>query len=352
MTKALITPFQGSEYVGGVEAFNLYLKKVFPDLMIIDYSKSKNDSLLSKISNISILGLSEQRMAFICGKYFMKLWKKMDFDVVFSNGMFGWYLTLKEIDIPTINIFHGNSAGWADYCIKKRNLNYYITKYQNGMFERISGWNKKIISVSKSVKEQIKKYYGLSSTVIHNGVDLEIFKPIPKEYTREILNLPKEAIIGIFVGRPEYAKGFDIILKLSELNRQIDFLCITDREIEIRNKNIIIRSKIPNKELYKYYSASDFLIFPSRFEGCSYVPLEAMSCNLPVIVSKTGIFYEINPPEVGAVVPTWRVADYSNAIKKILNNRDEFNPRKIVRRDFSFKRFAKDYKNFVSSIVE
>jgi glycosyltransferase involved in cell wall biosynthesis len=77
-----------------------------------------------------------------------------------------------------------------------------------------------------------------------------------------------------------------------------------------------------------------------------------MSCNLPVIVSKTGIFYEINPPEVGAVVPTWRVADYSNAIKKILNNRDEFNPRKIVRRDFSFKRFAKDYKNFVSSIVE
>jgi len=350
MSKALITQYNSSGIKGGVETFNDYLIRVFPDIMVFDYNSSISYSRLSNIRYIPFF--EEPKRALVCAKHFLKLHRKLDFDIVFSNGMFGWYLTLKKINIPMINIFHGNYAGFADHCIEKRNLNYYITKYQNGTFEKVSGKKKRVVSVSKFVKEQIKKYYGLNSTVIHNGIDVEQFKPISKEYAREMLNLPRDSHIGIFVGRPEYAKGFDIILELSELNKQINFLCISDRAIDIRNKNIIIRFQIQNEELYKYYSASDFLIFPSRFEGCSYVPLEAMACNLPVIASKTGLFYEINSPEIGAVISTWNAIDYSNAIKKVLQNPDKFKPRNFIKKNFSFGIFEKRYKNFVNDILE
>jgi len=296
MSKALITQYNSSGIKGGVETFNDYLIRVFPDIMVFDYNSSISYSRLSNIRYIPFF--EEPKRALVCAKHFLKLHRKLDFDIVFSNGMFGWYLTLKKINIPMINIFHGNYAGFADHCIEKRNLNYYITKYQNGTFEKVSGKKKRVVSVSKFVKEQIKKYYGLNSTVIHNGIDVEQFKPISKEYAREMLNLPRDSHIGIFVGRPEYAKGFDII------------------------------------------------------EGCSYVPLEAMACNLPVIASKTGLFYEINSPEIGAVISTWNAIDYSNAIKKVLQNPDKFKPRNFIKKNFSFGIFEKRYKNFVNDILE
>jgi glycosyltransferase involved in cell wall biosynthesis len=42
---------------------------------------------------------------------------------------------------------------------------------------------------------------------------------------------------------------------------------------------------VDNKELYKYYSAADFLMLPSTNEGQALVGLEALSCGLPLLVN-------------------------------------------------------------------
>lgn len=346
---ALITPYGSLQIRGGVETFNEYLSKVFPNISIIDYNLSENNSYLS---NIPLPYMEEPKRAMICAKYFLKLHKKNKFDVVFVNGMFGWYLALRKPNIPVVNVFHGNYAGLADHASPDRGLGYFVTKYINGTFERLSGQNKEVITVSRFVKEQIKRYYGIDSVVIHNGIDIERFRPIPKEEARVELNLPEESPIGIFVGRPEYAKGFDILLKAAEMNRDIVFLCVTDLEIKSLRKNVIIRSSVPNVEMYKYYSASDFLIFPSRFEGCSYVPLEAMACNLPIIASNTGLFYEIDSSDLGYVISSYDPLDYLKAIENILSSEKNIKSRQFIKKNFSFKIFSKNYREFVKNLLK
>ena len=49
-------------------------------------------------------------------------------------------------------------------------------------------------------------------------------------------------------------------------------------------KNIILES--PQNDIYKYYSAFDVFIFPSRFEGLGIVVIEAQANGLECIVSK------------------------------------------------------------------
>ena len=41
------------------------------------------------------------------------------------------------------------------------------------------------------------------------------------------------------------------------------------------------------------YNASDVFVYPSRFEGFGFPPLEAMACGIPVICSNAGALPEI-----------------------------------------------------------
>jgi glycosyltransferase involved in cell wall biosynthesis len=57
------------------------------------------------------------------------------------------------------------------------------------------------------------------------------------------------------------------------------------REITENDERIMIVPYVDNKELYKYYSAADFLMLPSTNEGQALVGLEALSCGLPLLVN-------------------------------------------------------------------
>jgi len=53
-----------------------------------------------------------------------------------------------------------------------------------------------------------------------------------------------------------------------------------------------------------YYSAADFLLFPSRYESLSYSSIEALACDLPVVASRTGVFEDLNEEDVGILITT------------------------------------------------
>jgi glycosyltransferase involved in cell wall biosynthesis len=336
---------------GGVETFNYYLSKIFPELQIISYEEIfKKYPRVERARKIQLL--DEPLRAYSCARELLRRFDDYNADVIFANGMFGWYLTLQDPGIPVVNIHHGSYAGYADYTIKRHNVGYFKTKYFDGFFERMSGYKNKNISVSQFTAHHLLKYYHISSTVISNGVNLQIFAPKSQSDSRELLGLPNDKQIAIFVGRPEYAKGFDIVLELARELKNILFLSITDRNYGSGLKNMIVKSNIPNKDLVDYYSSADVLIFPSRYEGCSYVPMEAMACGIPVIVSRVGSFYSLQNGDFGEIVDKNDVKMYSGSIQRVLNQKSRYDPRKFAADNFSFDQMAKNYTGYLKEVVK
>ena len=288
MNVLLLTSTTNPRVKAGVETFNDYIKKVFPGLKIIGYDTVR-PSAFEWFSPVK-----EPLKANAVSSFVKDNLGKLKPDLIITNGMYGWGITEKWANCPIINISHGGFAGLALNAIKRTSLEFYRTLLLYAFFEMLSAKNASVVVAnSRLTMELNKKYYGVSSIVIHNPVDTKTFAPIGKKNARRKLGLDARKKIGLFVGRPEYQKGFDLFEKIARERPEIEFISITFPKTGSGIKNIKGVSVKGRKELALYYSAADFVLFPSRFEGFGFVPIEALSCNTPVISSDVGVVKEM-----------------------------------------------------------
>jgi glycosyltransferase involved in cell wall biosynthesis len=129
------------------------------------------------------------------------------------------------------------------------------------------------------VSEHMKRFLpdGVSATVIPSGLDLELFRPVPKEEARRRLGLVQERRLIVFAGRPSQAR------KRYALAR---------RAVEMLNKSypaeLHVVWGVPHREVPLHMSAGDVLLFTSMQEGSPNVVKEALACNLPVVSVPVG----------------------------------------------------------------
>ena len=87
----------------------------------------------------------------------------------------------------------------------------------------------------------------------------------------------------LFIGRLiGINKGFDHLYHLPEGKYKI--ICVGLGEREFRS-DMVHKVNISNEELKKLYQESSLLVVPSRYEAFSYVTLEALYNNTPVVIS-------------------------------------------------------------------
>ena len=343
MTKLLLTLESFENVKAGVEIFSLHLKNVFKDLKIIN------------ADTVGFEGKSKLAAPFrdvikakaICD-YVNKNIESLKPEIIFVNGLCGWALS-KEINVPVVCILHGGYAAYADAAMKF-GLDYLRTKYIYAHFEALSARRATHrIANSEFTRKNIKRYCNLESTVIHNGIDTTVFKPLSKKSARKKLKLDLEGKIGLFVGRPDYAKGFDILEKVAKTRPEIEFIAVLYPKVESTIQNLRIAGPLEPKELRKYYCAADFVINPTRFEGFGYVNLEGLACNTSVIASNTGMAKELKMKPI-VKVSNNNAKEYGKKLENCFW--DGASTHKFVKMHFSLDVLKHNYIKFANIIMK
>jgi glycosyltransferase involved in cell wall biosynthesis len=186
--------------------------------------------------------------------------------------------------------------------------------------------------------------------------DTSFFIPKDKGKCRKKLDLDKNKKIIVYVGRIEYEKGSDIILKLAKKNKDVLFILIGqlfDKKIvKLKPDNLLIPGPQTRDSLLNYYNSADLCIFPSRAEAGPSVAKEAMSCGTPVIVPDMLGPKMLCPP---AIKSKLTVEAFDKKIKDFFNL--SFNEkRKISKnsRDFIEKKYSEESckSSYINKLVK
>jgi UDP-glucose:(heptosyl)LPS alpha-1,3-glucosyltransferase len=163
------------------------------------------------------------------------------------------------------------------------------------------GGFKRVLAVSEEVKRDILSHYPVrpeAVVVLYNGVDEARFQPRRSEArvsVRRQWKIPLDADVVLFVGSGFRRKGLDRLLPLwKRPGLEHTFLLIVgddsrfgtyrERAREVSPERIIFAGR--QNSVQDYYAAADVLALPAVQEAFGNVVLEALSCGLPVVVSR------------------------------------------------------------------
>lgn len=133
---------------------------------------------------------------------------------------------------------------------------------------------------------------------IPNGIDLETISRYRN--SRSSIGESGHPLTIIYVGRFEEKKGIrPLVNAFSRLGMGVStrLLLIGDRQLgpeltglvhELRLKNVIVRTRVSQDELYRSYAESDIFVLPSEFEGDSIALKEAMAFGLVPVATDVG----------------------------------------------------------------
>ncbi|MEM2145353.1 MAG: glycosyltransferase family 4 protein [Candidatus Jordarchaeaceae archaeon] len=250
--------------------------------------------------------------------YSLKVWRKIrderPFDIIHGHGDNCFFPSLFRGETPLIMTFHG--------ILKKALASSGPKTIPLICTEKVAALRCNIaVACSRAVKNELVTLYGVNPqriTVIHNGVDISNFVPEDESRAKRKLKLPLRNKYALWVGTDPIRKGLPKAMKVVE--KIPGFRLIV---VGLNGKNtqkVIFLGKISESELISAYNAADFLLFPTNYEGFPLVPLEALACGLPIIVSKESNLGEIIEEGVhGFVVKDNDPMSYREKIMRLLS---------------------------------
>jgi len=256
-----------------------------------------------------------------------------------------------KMDVPLLSIVDGTDVNiWPD---------------------TYPGWNKARDIVNKHVDMLIfvsetlqsigasKGLVGKENAVLHNAVDVHLFKPASSEGEDHLFTF-----LGI--GRFVQMKGFHILLEAagqlkSIANQSFRLTLIGDgpeRKALMRQANslglqdsIELIAPMPHEKLINYYQKADVFCLPSFSEGFPCVVVEAMACGKPVVASQVGGVTEIVDDQSGIMVPPGDARALCNALLVATSRSwDSAAIRQKIVDSFSWEYWTGELFNLIKSI--
>lgn len=156
----------------------------------------------------------------------------------------------------------------------------------------LSASNLSIVAPSKWLYEAARSSGFFNAKHVHfipYGVDSEVFQPRDKNYSRDILNIPKSKTIILFVADSisNHRKGYAYLQNaLGMLQRDDVVLCaVGSKKSELKSINNLRELGTINDErlMSVAYSAADVFVIPSLMDNLPNTVLESLMCGTPVI---------------------------------------------------------------------
>jgi glycosyltransferase involved in cell wall biosynthesis len=253
---------------------------------------------------------------------FVKKW-----DVIFGSWLYpdcvvaNWVGRLRGI--PSISHAIGSDVNIVAFKpLQKRQ----ITRFLNGCY--------RVLTVSADLGAKLATI-GIEKPkleVVYNGVDAQVFQPIPKAEVRAKLGLPLDATIITFVGSLFREKGCVELVSafaalspaknnmllvfvgqggmLSQLKAQAQMLGVSD--------HVRFAGRVLHADLGPWFAAADLTTLPSYNEGVPNVIMESMSCGVPVVASDVGGIPEVLADFAGIMVPSKDVVALTAGLSEAL----------------------------------
>jgi glycosyltransferase involved in cell wall biosynthesis len=213
------------------------------------------------------------------------------------------------------------------------------------------------IAISKFMEEEMRNIGVEPTKTIPLGVDMELFRPMDKDGLKEKYGIPKGMKVAIWSKEFNPVSGFHIISKLVKEFDDIFWVLNFKNGNNSRYiaKNVKIVQPMEFEKMPELYNLADFCINCSVTESFGLVPLEAMSCDIPCVMTNTGFVWEkktnenIAKRDYGVLVNSWDSKHYSDAIKLLLENR--FTPRKFAE-NFSIDKWRASWKEYIDGLCK
>lgn len=169
----------------------------------------------------------------------------------------------------------------------------------------------RLVANTDDEADELVTLYGADRSkisVVHPGVDLEVFHPGSVGAARTSVGLAPDDLVVTFVGRIQPLKAPDVLIRAAALvketvgRRLVVLVCGGDsgesgtglRELRALAESLGIAEHVrflpPRRpqDVALLYRASDLVVVPSYSESFGLVALEAQACGVPVVAAAVG----------------------------------------------------------------
>ena len=295
-----------------------------------------------------------------------------DYDIIHDNQSLSYALiSLKKKGWPVFATIHhpisldlkialDHEKRWQ-YKLLINRWHYFLR-----MQKRVARQIDHIVTVSESSKKDITRDFNVAKeniTVVNNGIDTEIFKPLPQiERVAETImttssadsplkGLPYllKAVAGLTEEFPNL--HLNILGKLNQGGAASKLI----EELELGSK-VSFFSDISTSEIVMLYAKASCAVVPSLYEGFGLPAGEAMACEVPVVSTDGGALPEV-VGEAGLIVSAGDHQALGESIAYFLRSADlrkEYGKkgRERIVKKFSWYRCAKQMESIYLKSLE
>lgn len=205
----------------------------------------------------------------------------------------------------------------------------------------------RLLAVSNSLSQSIKKHFGQNATVINNMVGKEF---LVKQYGSLIKD--EDSFNFLTIGSLLPIKGFDLLINAfhkTGLAKKKCRLIIIGGGTEQKNlqaqinklslhKSVTLVGRKNKQEIIYYMQNTHAFILSSHSETFSVVCIEAMAQGIPVIATACGGPEEFITKEVGILIKPSNIDELTDAMTDMYINYQSYDSKKIAK--YCHDRFA------------